>query len=303
MHTIFGKLSVFAAFAAVLIAVAGCGDDSDSTDASTGGDDSASSQNMAQSPNAGGRSFKPVNLDGSTGANGKSRANLTAEQKAQMILDRMQPLQVVLGTWRGTTRRKFGRFSSVEEVEWVWDFQTDETQPSLVMSTTTSPYLKSGRLTYLLDEGKYEFTAVDKEGVELRYVGRFTQEPRDVSGSDGQPTQRQFKLELARESEQPEHKLARLVFNQQENNRYLLELYDQRDFRYDTLANQREGTSFAVSEDYGEKECIISQGLGTISIPYNGKTYWVCCSGCAAAFKEDPEKWIAKAAAREKMKK
>jgi YHS domain-containing protein len=52
--------------------------------------------------------------------------------------------------------------------------------------------------------------------------------------------------------------------------------------------------------DYGEKTCIISQGLGTISVSHNGKTYWVCCTGCKAAFDADPEKWIAKAAAAAK---
>lgn len=46
-------------------------------------------------------------------------------------------------------------------------------------------------------------------------------------------------------------------------------------------------------EDYGEKECIISGGLGTIQVSYQGKSYWVCCTGCKAAFEEDPESWIA----------
>lgn len=39
---------------------------------------------------------------------------------------------------------------------------------------------------------------------------------------------------------------------------------------------------------------MISQGLGTTQVSYKGKSYWVCCSGCKAAFEEDPEKWIAK---------
>ena len=54
---------------------------------------------------------------------------------------------------------------------------------------------------------------------------------------------------------------------------------------------------FALSDtDYGEKTCIISQGLGTIAVSYQGKTYWVCCSGCKAAFEDDPQRWIARAA-------
>jgi YHS domain-containing protein len=29
-------------------------------------------------------------------------------------------------------------------------------------------------------------------------------------------------------------------------------------------------------------------------VSYQGKSYPVCCSGCAAAFNDDPERWIAK---------
>ena len=67
--------------------------------------------------------------------------------------------------------------------------------------------------------------------------------------------------------------------------------------RFDTVAHQRQGTSFALDDtDYGEQACIITGGLGTSTVTYKGKTYWVCCSGCRAAFEEDPEKWIAAAA-------
>ena len=42
-------------------------------------------------------------------------------------------------------------------------------------------------------------------------------------------------------------------------------------------------------------ECIVSGGKGTIPVSYNGKTYYVCCSGCRDAFKDDPEKFIKEA--------
>ena len=37
---------------------------------------------------------------------------------------------------------------------------------------------------------------------------------------------------------------------------------------------------------------------------YKGKTYYVCCSGCKAAFEDEPERWIARLEAQkaEKMK-
>ena len=96
--------------------------------------------------------------------------------------------------------------------------------------------------------------------------------------------------------------MAKVVLHQQDNNRYLLEVFDERGdelVKYDTVGNQREGTSFALSDtSYGEKTCVVSQGLGTMPVSHNGRTYYVCCTGCRAAFEEEPERWIAKLAER-----
>ncbi len=88
-----------------------------------------------------------------------------------------------------------------------------------------------------------------------------------------------------------------VTFNQQENHRYLVELARKSGsnfIRFDTIATQRQGTSFAKSDvGYGDRECIISGGLGVTQVSFKGKNYWVCCSGCKAAFEEDPATWIA----------
>ena len=39
-------------------------------------------------------------------------------------------------------------------------------------------------------------------------------------------------------------------------------------------------------------ECVVTGGLGTISVNYKGKTYYVCCTGCRDEFKDNPEKYI-----------
>lgn len=59
----------------------------------------------------------------------------------------------------------------------------------------------------------------------------------------------------------------------------------------------REGTRLAV-EGVSGKECIVTGGEGTIQVTHQGKKYWVCCSGCAAAFEEDPEGILKEYAAR-----
>jgi len=61
----------------------------------------------------------------------------------------------------------------------------------------------------------------------------------------------------------------------------------------------RQGESIADKPD-PEKECIVSGGAGTIAVSHEGKTYYVCCSGCKDEFKEDPDKYIRERATRKK---
>ena len=55
------------------------------------------------------------------------------------------------------------------------------------------------------------------------------------------------------------------------------------------LTNQNEPFANAGSTD---PECIVSGGKGTIAVSYNGRTYYVCCSGCRDEFKASPEKYV-----------
>ena len=50
----------------------------------------------------------------------------------------------------------------------------------------------------------------------------------------------------------------------------------------------------------GERQCIVTGGLGTISVTHAGKTYSVCCEGCKQAFEADPEGTLT--AYRERLK-
>ena len=117
---------------------------------------------------------------------------------------------------------------------------------------------------------------------------------------------RVYKLQLTETEPADAKDQWQIVLNQQENNRYLLQLYRKRSGafqQFDTVAAQRQGTSFALSDtDYGDRTCVISGGLGTISVSYNGKSYWVCCTGCKAAFDDEPARWIAEFEAKQAAK-
>jgi hypothetical protein len=63
----------------------------------------------------------------------------------------------------------------------------------------------------------------------------------------------------------------------------------------------KEGVPFA-SQDNGP-ECVVSGGLGTIPLTYKGRTYYVCCTGCRDAFRDEPKKYVREYEARKKNKK
>ncbi len=244
------------------------------------------------------RKFQPVKLGETSAAKSTDDDPVSAES----VLSAMQPLQVLLGQWNGTSRN-----AKIDEPRWVWDFQSDRSQPALVFQSDKNAYVKEGHLTFLPTEQKYQFSWTTPEGEKRQLKGSFTKPVQDVAGDDSKKLQRTYKLTLT-EPTPKEGEQWQLAFEQIENNRYVLEVERRRGSgpfqRIDTINTLREGTSFAISDtDYGEQTCIISQGKGTSTVSHKGKSYYVCCSGCKAAFEEDPERWIAKWEARQKAMK
>ena len=251
-------------------------------------------------------SFAPVKLGVGSGTSSTTdspkKRNVPPEKQLDDVKKALKPIQVVLGPWHSI----IDKTKSYEDLQWVWDWKTDRAQPALTMTTKEGgEYFKSARLTYLVEDEKFQMTLTDKEGKPRVLQGVFTEEPTDKPGEDKKQTpQRTFKLQLTETGDAKDR--WQIVMNQQDNNRYLLELArlrGSRFVRFDTAASQREGTSFALDDsDFKEKTCVISQGLGTMQISHKGKSYWVCCTGCKAAFEEDPEKWIAKFEAMQEKK-
>ena len=212
------------------------------------------------------REFRPLALSGLGGtdnATASDTSTMSVSQKIQSVISHLQPIQILLGKWRGTTRREYESFKAVDSHEWVWDLRTNPEQPALVMASDKSPYLRSGRLSWDLGNQKFVLTGVDAEGRERKLVGDFTEAPHEVIGSDDKQ-HRVFRLEL-NEDLAAAGEQWQLAIAQQENNRYLLEVGKRRgkaDFaRFDTVSTQREGTSFALSDTgYAERTCIISEG-------------------------------------------
>ncbi|MBI3861263.1 MAG: hypothetical protein HY290_05150 [Planctomycetia bacterium] len=259
------------------------------------------------------RKYQPISLGGDAGAEGgaepAAKSNLTGERRSQAVVAALQPLQVLLGQWRWITNRQFeGTKKSGEDLQWIWDFKHDKNQPSLTAKSSAHPYFKQVWLTYVPDDDKFLASADPVEGEPRVFRGTWTDGGEPKEESDGKKIQHTHKLQLTQISP-AEGDQWQLVFSQLDNNQYLMTMTRRpatgKQFGpLDVVRQQRLGTSFAVADsDNPGPKCIISGGLGTMNVTYKGKSYPVCCSGCAAAFNDDPERWLAKLAEREKQKK
>ncbi|MCS7046464.1 MAG: YHS domain-containing protein [Gemmataceae bacterium] len=98
----------------------------------------------------------------------------------------------------------------------------------------------------------------------------------------------------------------RLVFSLLHANRFLYR-YETRAVNKSLVTKQwtvgatKEGEPFAAGD--GRPECIVTGGAGTMAVTYQGKTYYVCCSGCRQEFLDNPMKYINEAAAKKSKSK
>jgi hypothetical protein len=258
------------------------------------------------------RKFQPVDLgDGRNPPAAKpvEKVKVAAEQQSQSIIAALQPFQVLLGQWRWIAKKNFGNsVQTGEDLEWIWDFQTDPNRPALKAATAGNPYFRALWLTWLPDEDKFQLTAKTAEGDGRVLRGTWIDKGEPKEESDGRKVQHTYKLQLSQVTPESGDQWL-IVLNQLDNNQYLIDLSrrpaaGKQPALLANMRQQRQGTSFAVADsDNPGPKCIISGGLGTMNVEYQGKSYPVCCSGCAAAFKDDPERWLARLAAKTKSKK
>ena len=57
-------------------------------------------------------------------------------------------------------------------------------------------------------------------------------------------------------------------------------------------SGNKDGESIAGGSK--KPECVVTGGAASIKVSYKGKDYYVCCSGCADEFRENPEKYVNK---------
>ena len=198
----------------------------------------------------------------------------------------------LIGTWRGTgepapgIREDKGDFWS-ETIAWEWQFKGDDV--FLKAAFDKSKHFTSGELRYVPDKDNYRLTLKTTGNETLTFDGAFANKRLVLDRSDEKKNETQ-----------------RLTFSLLHEDRHLYryEVKPGGRTRFATIFQvgaTKEGAGFARPD--GRPECVVSGGLGTMTLSYKGKTYYFCCTGCRDAFNENPEKFIAEFKAKKAGKK
>jgi hypothetical protein len=199
----------------------------------------------------------------------------------------LQALNDYIGAWKGNgTSERDKRLIWKEGIDWSWRFQKGK-DPSLVFTIEKGKYFKKGELRYLPGKKSYELTLEDANGKSRVFQGNL-RKGKLVLERDDEPSKERQKLEMNLAGDK-----ARLIYTYwvRPENRTLFD----REFQ---VGYTRHGESFGAAAK--KAECIVTGGLGTMPVTYQGVTYYVCCSGCRDAFNETPEKFIQEYNARKK---
>jgi hypothetical protein len=216
----------------------------------------------------------------------------SGSQKVISPKEALQPFNVLIGSWKGTgtpegTKEERAAGTWSETIAWGWQFKDNDAWLSVTFDK--GKHFSKGELRYtpVNGEPRFTFTLTAPDKSTLTYIGPFKNQVLTLERSDG-----------------PASETQRLVISLLHSNRYLYRAETRPAGTTVAFTRQyqvgatKEGVPFA--EATKGPECIVSGGLGTMKVSYQGKDYWVCCSGCRDAFKEDPEKFIKEAAAKAK---
>jgi YHS domain-containing protein len=187
----------------------------------------------------------------------------------------LAPLNSLIGGWRGSGQVRRGSTKGAwrETGSFVWKFGGGKV--GVEYQVKDGKHIGTGLVSW--DSAKKEFTmdAVFADGSKRAYRGKLE------------------KKVLTLESTPDDSGEVSRVTLRQLNDKRMLVLYENRRAnssfysRVGEVGYTREGTRLA-SSDSSEPECVVTGGAGTIKVSYEGKTYYVCCTGCRDAFNDDP---------------
>lgn len=205
----------------------------------------------------------------------------------------LAPFEHLIGAWKGVGIPAANKLKGWPERH-VWSWAFEQGKPvALAIELTGSKLITKGRLTYDAKSSTYRLEGIDPAGKPARFEGALD-DPGQV-------------LTLKRDKPLPDGTLQRITLRLNKNKIRYVVWDDQkaggapRHVRIIESQLGKEGESFAAGSTSGNApKCILTGGAATLTVSYQGKSYPVCCTGCRDEFEADPDKYVAKLAARAK---
>ncbi|MFQ3651715.1 MAG: YHS domain-containing protein [Gemmataceae bacterium] len=203
----------------------------------------------------------------------------------------LQELQSFVGSWKGSGSTKLvpgpkDKFWE-EKISWGWKFKGDDCW--MTVTFAGGKFLEKAELRYLADKKNYQLTGTTPEGKKLSFEGKLEDDKLVLERTDPATKDIQrIRINTAAEG-------IRLI--------YIVERKTKGSslWRPEFASQQtKEGESLARTEK--GPECVVSGGRGTSTVSYMGETFYICCSGCADAFRENPKKYVDEFKAKKKKK-
>lgn len=203
-------------------------------------------------------------------------------------IEALRAAQELVADWRGVGQPKRGSSAGawIEEAQWGWDFDPDSA--SLRLKSTGAKYLAEARLAPPpAGESEYVLSVTGPQGDSTEYRGGPTRDGRWEFTA----------------SQTPPGRPARVSWKFVADGARLVMLLEGRGgsesfHRIAEIGMTRRGARFAAGDSH--PECVVTGGRGTLTVEFEGQTYFVCCGGCKDLFESDPRRVLAEYRERKK---
>lgn len=191
----------------------------------------------------------------------------------------LQEIQDFIGTWNLEGTQKDGAKVTAwkEKVNWGWKFKDGDAWLIVSFSEGKGKYYTEGELRYDVEKKKYLLSLVPTKGEKEEFVGDFAKGTLKVERKDAK-TGDVYRLTMNTLSDGDRFALKA---EKQDGGKGLF-----------SAVYKMDGNKDGIAKGGPKKpECVVSGGAATIQVTHNGKTYYVCCSGCRDEFNANPAKY------------
>ena len=194
----------------------------------------------------------------------------------------LQEVQDFIGLWNLEGTQKVGAKTEAwkEKVNWGWKFKDGDAWLTVEFAEGKGKYYQTGELRYDVAKKKYVLT--------LTPTGK--DQPAQVF--EGDFTRGMLKAER---KDPKTNDVYRVTFNTLSEGEKMAAKFERQDGGKGLFSTQFAMTGLkdgVVAGGPKKPECVVSGGAASIAVTYNGKTYYVCCSGCRDEFNANPTKYV-----------